>query len=206
MSRKALNVPVVSRATVRTAFCLLLALPAAILLSRATAGELLAMDWLRPTGELSVRLMILALLPGPLLAAFPGNRFLLRWIAVRRYLGVAAFAYALLHLAAYVIDMGQLPAMVEELALPGIWTGWLALGLLMPPAAISHDRMMRMLGPNWKRVQRMVYFALALTIAHWLLLDWSWKPVAVHLAPLFAAWTLRALRGRRPLPAKRSSA
>ena len=60
---------------------------------------------------------------------------------------------------------------------------------------------MRRLGRNWKAVQRLVYLALVIGLAHWVLLDWAWQPAALHLAPLVLAWILRALgRGRRFKP------
>ena len=183
-----------SRGIGKTILWLLLAIPAALMLHGLVGGDVLPMDLLHPSGEMSVRLMVLAMLPGPLIDAFGPNRFLRGWLAIRRNLGIAAFAYALLHLAIYVIDMRSLAAMLDEVGLPGIWTGWLSLFLMIPPAAISFDRAMRRLGRNWKRVQRLVYLALAPGLAHWLLLDWDWRPAAVHLLPLAIAWLLRAWR------------
>jgi sulfoxide reductase heme-binding subunit YedZ len=173
---------------------LLLATPAALMLRGLIGGEALPMDLLHPSGEMSIRLMVLAMLPGPLIDAFGPNRFLRGWLSIRRNLGVAAFSYALLHLAIYVIDMRSFAAMLDELGLPGIWTGWLSLFLMIPPAAISFDRAMRRLGRNWKRLQRIVYLAFALALIHWWLLDRAWGPAAVHLAPLVVAWLLRAWR------------
>lgn len=169
----------------------LLALPAALMIAQLARGETLAMDLLHPSGENAVRLLILALLPGPLSEVFGSNRMLRAWLALRRNLGVAAFAYGLLHLAFYLIDMRFLPAIVEELELPGIWTGWLALALMAVPAAVSFDAAMRTLRRRWKLVQRLVYPALFLTLAHWLLLDWEWQPALVHAAPVLIAWLLR---------------
>lgn len=176
---------------------LLLAVPAMLMLSRLASGATLPMDLLHPSGEMSIRLMVLAMLPGPLTDAFGARRFLLGWLAIRRNLGVAAFAYALLHLVFYCLDMRMFTAMLEELTLPGIWTGWLALALLIPPTAISFDRAMYALGERWKQLQRLVYPALFATLAHWLLLDWKWQPAAIHLAPLVIAWSLRTIR-RQP--------
>jgi methionine sulfoxide reductase heme-binding subunit len=176
----------------RAAVWLVLAIPAIAMLASFTHGTTLAMDLLHPTGETSVRLMILALLPGPLVDAFGANRFLRLWVGIRRNLGVASFLYALLHLAFYAVDMGSLAAILDELGLPAIWTGWLALALIAPAAVISFDRAVRALGRRWKQVQRIVYLALAATVLHWLLLDWEWQPAALHLAPLIVAWGLRA--------------
>jgi sulfoxide reductase heme-binding subunit YedZ len=185
----------------RIALWLLLALPAACLLRELYDDAVLAMDLLRPSGEMAVRLMVLALLPGPLAEVFGPNRLLRTWLAIRRNLGVAACGYALLHLVIYFIDMGRLAAVLDELALPGIWTGWLALLLMALPAAISTDRAMRALGRRWQRIQRCVYPALLLTFVHWLLLDHEWSAAAVHAAPLMIAWSLRALhRLRRRQP------
>ena len=164
-----------------------LAIPAALMVQRIASGEM------------SVRLMILALLPGPLTDALGPNRFLRGWLAIRRNLGVAAFLYALLHLVFYVLDMQLVSAMVDELAIPGIWTGWLAFALLLVPAAISFDTAMRRLGRRWKQLQRLVYPAFLLALIHWLLLDWAWGPALVHLAPLLVAWTLRMFMRRRTI-------
>lgn len=187
----------------RAALWVLLALPGAAMLFQLARGNVLTMDLLHPSGETAVRLMVLALLPGPLAAAFgPAYgiaRVLRGWLAIRRDLGVAAFGYGLLHLAIYLIDLGSLAALLDELGLSAIWTGWLALALLVVPAAISSDMAQRALGRAWPALQRLVYPALILTLLHWLLLDWHWQGAAFHLFPLLAAWTARfAAQHRRP--------
>jgi sulfoxide reductase heme-binding subunit YedZ len=175
---------------------LLLALPAALMLRQLANGEALAMDLYHPSGEMAVRLMVLALLPGPLSEFFGPNRFLRGWLAIRRNLGVAAFAYGLLHLVFYVIDMQIVSAMVDELELPSIWTGWLSLMAMAVPAAISFDVAMRRLRRRWQQLQWLVYPAFILALVHWLLLGWSWGPALIHLAPVALAWSLRALARR----------
>lgn len=184
---------------------LVLATPAALMASRFGTGAASAFDFYHPTGELSLRLMIAALLPGPLTEFFGPNRFLRGWLAIRRNLGVAGFAYGALHLGFYVLDVQTLAAMLGEVDLPGIWTGWLALALMAIPAAISRDRAMRALGRRWKHWQRLVYPALLLALAHWALLDRDPVPALVHLAPLGLAWSLR-LAARRGFRFKRRPA
>ncbi|HMU22340.1 MAG TPA: ferric reductase-like transmembrane domain-containing protein [Sphingorhabdus sp.] len=169
----------------------LLALPAFVMLREWITGDTLTMDLLEPSGDMAVRLMILALLPGPLIAYFGSNRILRAWLAIRRNLGVAAFCYALLHLAFYVFDMQTLAAMADELGLPGIWTGWLAFALMIPAAATSWNGAVRQLGRHWKSVQRIVYGAALIAFVHWFLLEPSWLKAAVHAAPLIAVWLLR---------------
>lgn len=191
-----------TRTAGRAALWLLLALPGAAMLFQLAQGQVLTMDLLHPSGETAVRLMVLAMLPGPLAAAFgPASgiaRLLRGWLVIRRNLGVAAFGYALLHLALYLIDLGSLAAVLDELGLSAIWTGWLALALLAVPAAISSDPAQRALGRAWSALQRLVYPALILTLLHWLLLDWHWQGAALHLFPLLVAWTARFAARQRP--------
>lgn len=192
------------RSTIKALICTALAVPGAMMVRDFWYGHALAMDLLDPSGEMAIRLVILAMLPGPLVEAFGSNRFLRFWLMLRRNLGVAAFGYALLHLLFYAADI-SMPAMVDEFGLPGIWTGWLALALLVPPAAISSNAAVRALGRRWKTVQRLVYAALAFSIAHWLLLAWEWLPTILHLAPLALVWLLR-LRQHRAIVRQRSVA
>lgn len=191
------------RRSIKALVCAALAVPGAAMLHDFATGHTLAMDLLDPSGELAVRLMILAMLPGPLVEAFGPNRFFRAWLMLRRNLGVAAFGYALLHLLFYAADMTT-PTMLDELGLSGIWTGWLALALLIPPAAISFDFAARKLGRRWKRIQHLVYLALALAVAHWLLLAWEWWSAALHLGPLTLAWLLR-FRQRRAIARYRNA-
>ena len=181
-------------------FWLALAVPAALMIADLARGTL-AMDLLHPTGELSLRLMVLALLPGPLIEVFGPNRFLRGWVAIRRNLGVAAFGYGALHLVFYAIDMGALLPIIAEFALPAIWTGWLGFALMLAAAAISTNRAMAALGRRrWKRIQQGIYAAFILALLHWALLDRAWGASLIHLAPVALAWALRfAVQFRRRL-------
>lgn len=180
----------------RALLWLLLALPAAGMMFGYLSGNTLAMDLLHPSGEMSVRLMILALLIGPLVDIFGPNKFFRLWMRTRRNLGVAAFAYGALHLLFYVLDMGRLDAILDELAIPSIWTGWLSFFALLAAAVISNDRAVRRLGIWWKRIQRLAYAAFIIGLVHWLLLGWTAGPALVHLGPLLIVWIARAFWGR----------
>ncbi|TIX51491.1 ferric reductase-like transmembrane domain-containing protein [Alteraurantiacibacter aquimixticola] len=170
---------------------LLLAVPTALMLRQYASGEALAMHMYHPSGETALRLMLLAMLVGPMTDIFGPNRFLRGWMAIRRNLGVAAFCYGALHLAFYFIDMGALAYVIDELPLPSIWTGWLSFAFMLAAASISTDRAMRRLGRSWKRIQQGVYPAYLLACIHWWLLDRDAGPALVHLAPLLIVWTLR---------------
>lgn len=177
----------------RAILWLVLAIPAALMARALASGEVLAMDLYHPSGELAIRLMLLAMLAGPLPDIFGRNRFFRGWLAIRRNLGVAAFGYAALHVVIYFIDVQTLAAVLDELPLPSIWTGWLGFAFMLAAGAISNDWAMRRLGRNWKRVQRGVYAAFILAAIHWWLLDRNPGPALVHLTPLLVAWIARLL-------------
>ncbi len=173
---------------------LLLAGPAALMSYHAITGKALLMDLLHPTGELSIRLMLLAMLVGPLIDIFGAKRILRGWLAFRRNLGVAAFGYAALHLVFYAIDMGALAPIAQEAFLPSILAGWFAFAFMTAAASISFDRAMVAMGRRrWKWVQRGVYAAFILTVLHWGLLDRNFTPALIHLAPLALVWAGRGI-------------
>lgn len=178
----------------------LLASPAFVIGWRYAAGLADAADLLHPTGEMSVRLMIVAMMIGPARRLWPRSRWL-RWLLLRRRpIGVAAFGYAALHLLFYLIDMETLKFMLDEIGAPGIWTGWLAFALMLPPALASNDAAMRFLATRWKVVQRLLYPAMPLIVVHWALLMYDWLPALVHVAPLVALHIAAAIKFRLPKP------
>jgi methionine sulfoxide reductase heme-binding subunit len=162
---------------------IVLALPAALMLSSGAEPA----EMLHPSGEMSARLMIIAMMIGPL-SDLLGQRDWLRWLLRhRRHFGVAAFGFAALHTFFYMRDMEwSLSDMLAEIDAPGIWTGWLALLIMLLPALASNDAAMRLLRRNWKRVQQLAYGVAILTLAHWILVvyDAPLGPSLIHFAPL----------------------
>lgn len=174
---------------------LLLAVPAALILHRyATTPDIWPGDLLHPTGEWSARAIIFALMLTPLARLWPGLRPV-RWLVRhRRAFGVAAFGYAVLHLVFYILDMETVAAMLAEVGAPGIWTGWLALLCMVPPALASNDAAMRLLRANWKRVQRLAYPVAVLTLVHWILVHDGMASALVQFAPLILLQLIRLFR------------
>ena len=143
-------------------------------------------ELLHPTGEFSARFLIIAMLASPLALIFRNARFP-KWLKKnRRYFGVAAFAYALLHTIFYLVDKGSLQPVLAELPKLYIWTGWVAFLIFIPLAATSFDYFVRKMGTNWKLLQRTTYVAAVLTLVHWAALhDWGGiGPALVHFGPL----------------------
>lgn len=157
-----------------------------------------------PTGEWSARLLIITMMITPLAMLFKGQGWT-RWLKKnRRYFGVAAFAYAVLHTIFYLIDKGSLARIIGQLDRTYIWTGWVAFLIFIPLAVTSTDGWVRKLGTWWKPLQRWTYVAALFTLVHWASLH-NWEHPAhalVHFAPLAALEAYRLwywyLRPRTP--------
>ena len=111
---------------------------------------------LHPTGEFAARFMIISMIISPFRLLFPKNAFWYWMLRRRRYFGVAAFLYAVLHTVLYIVDMGSWQSILGEFWALGIWTGWLAFFVFLPMAVTSNDASVRRLGRYWKPLQRLV--------------------------------------------------
>jgi sulfoxide reductase heme-binding subunit YedZ len=175
----------------RLAFCLVLALPGAWWLSGYWTGRLFYGEVVHATGLLSARLLIAALAIAPLIRVLPRVRWL-GWLRRRRrYLGVAAFGYALFHALVYVARQAAIGDLIEDARAAAMWTGWVALLVMLTLAATSNDTSVRFLGPRWKRLHRVVYIAAVLSFAHWVLSAFDPIPGYIHFAVLAAIEGLR---------------
>jgi sulfoxide reductase heme-binding subunit YedZ len=154
-------------------------------------------------GLWTIRLIFLALAVTPL-------RQVLQWprlIIVRRMIGVAAFAYVLVHFSLYVTSQAfDLEKVASEIIRRVYLTiGFAALLGLMALAATSTDGMVRRLGgKRWQRLHRLVYLIGVLAVIHNCFqskLD-EWEPtVMAGLLAWLLSYRLLAARlgGRRGL-------
>ena len=124
-------------------------------------------EMIHRTGLWAIRFLTLALLATPLMrgARYP------KLVAIRRMVGVAAFAYACAHLFLYVVDQHfALLHVASEIALRFYLTigfvTWLGLAAL---AATSTDAMIRRLGPRWKTLHSLVYGIAVLALLHFMI-------------------------------------
>ncbi len=168
----------------------LLALPAAFMLNEAVTSENARIIHILvdPSGKTSARLLIITMMATPLALVLRGWRGPVWLKKNRRYLGVAAFCYGVLHTGFYLIDKASMARVIEELPRFYIWTGWLAFAIFIPLAATSMDYFVRTMGRNWKVLQRFTYGAAVLTLLHWAALhNWgSVTPALIHFGPLIA--------------------
>ncbi len=142
---------------------------------------------LRATGDWALWLVLLTLAVSP-------ARVLLRWpwvVGLRRALGVAAAAYATLHLLLYCQDENwHLGFIASEITLRFYLSiGTLALLMLLALAATSTNASQRRLGRNWKRLHALVFPALLLSLWHDFL-EAKADISAVVLLAGFSCWLL----------------
>ena len=201
------NVPLVRLLNVSWFTWLVLALPGLVLTYRYASGTTFYGEYLHTTGELGVWLLILTLAVTPLKLLFPRARWV-AWLARRRrYLGVAAFGYSLLHAVAYLARQTAFTRIHEEAVELGLATGWIAFVVMLALAATSNDTSVRFLRARWKTLHRAVYVAAALTLAHWILTAFDPTAAYVHLGVLATLEAIRLLLSyrRRGRPAHQPS-
>ena len=142
-------------------------------------------------GTWALRLLLITLAVSPL-RQWTGQPQLLRF---RRMLGLYAFLYATLHLAAYlVLDLrGYWEIILEDIARrPYITVGFTAWLLLLPLAVTSTKGWIRRLGRNWARLHKLVYAVGVLAVLHF----W-WLVKSDIREPLLYAAILAVLLGWR---------
>lgn len=168
----------------------LLALPAVSMFIGLTNSESYRY-LIHPSGEFSARFMIITMIATPLRMLFPTSGAPL-WLAKnRRYFGVAAGLYGALHTVFYLLKLNDLDRIIADLSDTGIWTGWLAMAIFVVLTATSNDASIRFIKRGWKKLQRFVYPAAVLTLAHWLFVAHDMVPALIHFVPLAALETYR---------------
>jgi len=146
------------------------------------------------TGVLATQLLIVTLAITPLQRVLPRFRWLTWLRRRRRYLGVAAFGYSLLHAAIYFARQDALARVLEDVREAAMWTGWIALVLMLILAVTSNDQSVRWLGRRWQLLHRIVYLAAALTLVHWILSAFDPTTAYVCLGILAALELIRVVR------------
>jgi len=178
-------------------------LPAALLAHAvwqdpASLGANPAETILHETGDWCLQFLLLTLAVTPLRRISGWN-----WpIRFRRMLGLFAFAYGVLHLAAYTAfdQYFDVAAIVKDIyKRPFITVGFAALLLMLPLAVTSTKGWIRRLGgEGWNRLHKATYAVAVLGVVHywWLVKrDITWP--AIYAAILAVLLGYRLLRRRR---------
>lgn len=179
---------------------LVLALPGVYMVAGLWQETIFYGEFIHASGEMGARLLILTMAITPFCLMFPRAAWP-RWLLQRRrYLGVAAFGYALLHAVVYVGRQADLAAILDDARATAMWTGWVAFAIMIALALTSNDRSVRALRKAWKVLHRWVYVAALLTFLHWVLSAFDPVPGAIHCGVLAALegyrlWKTRFARG-----------
>lgn len=161
----------------------LLAVPGLLLLAHdaLSAGKY---DYLRWTGLLSVWFLLATLATSPLRNLAPHLAWV-QWLRRnRRYIGVASFWYASLHLA-YFLKNATAGSFLRSFVRSEIITGWVAWFIFIALTVTSFDAMVRRMGfPAWRRLHWHVYTAAVLTVLHWAMTSYRFVEIALYVLPL----------------------
>ena len=188
------------RRGLRPALWLLVVLPAPVLVARLLLDQLGANpieELEHATGGWALRFLIASLAVTPLLR-LTGWGWLVR---ERRFLGLAAFAWTVIHLSVYTVvdwffDWSEIWKDIRKHLY--ITLGMLAFVLLVPLALTSTQRAIRRLGgARWRSLHRLAYVAVLLGCLHYV---WAVKQ-DITMPIVYAGITvaLLAARGiRRP--------
>ena len=104
------------------------------------------------------------------------------WIKFRRMLGLFVFFYATIHLLTYVgLDyrFDWEPIINDVLKKKYIFIGFSAWLLLIPLAATSSQKMIRILRHNWKNLHRLIYVIAIFGSLHYI-----WLSKTIFFKPL----------------------
>lgn len=163
-------------------------------------------DAIHTTGDWAVRFLLLSLAVTPAMRSFRWPRLL----TVRRMIGVAVFAYVLIHFALYVVDQHfDLAKVATEIVLRIYLTiGFIALAGLAVLAATSTDAAVRRLGaPRWQALHRIVYLVTPLALLHFFMqskIDVSQPALMSGFFIWLMGWRVivwwRRRAGRDPVP------
>ena len=136
----------------------------------------------------------------------------LRWgginlLKFRRAIGLLAFSYIVLHLAAWVsLDLGFRWGQIatDLYKRPYILVGMTGLLAMVPLAATSNNAALRRLGgAAWRRLHKLAYLAAVAGAVHFVMIGKVWKVESLtYLAIVVALLLVRAIRqGKQRLQA-----
>lgn len=178
-------------------FCLILAVPAYPLVEDLFLGDRYYAEMMHVSGVWSAQLLVASLAITPISKLLGNSSWgapAVRWmLRRRRHIGVASFAYALLHTVHYIQEIGDVENILLEALDIELSVGWLGLLALLPLAVTSNDVSLRFLKRGWKKLHRLAYPAAVLIFVHWLLFDFFPDEALTWIAILVALRLFQAL-------------
>lgn len=121
------------------------------------------------TAQFGAVLLVLVLLPSNLLRfGWLSKRPWLRGLArLRKPLGISSGVWFVAHSLVALVEYFELDgSLLRQLFIGDMALGVVATGIFVALLATSTNAAQRILGANWKRLQRLVWFAVPLALAH----------------------------------------
>jgi methionine sulfoxide reductase heme-binding subunit len=122
---------------------------------------------LHVSGEIAIWNLGAVLSLTPLRVLFPRSMIVNALNRHRRYIGVSACVYGLIHFSCHVLYQGDWDDLLQSFAKPFIWFGLAGLSILVLLALTSNNWAVRKLGGRrWKLLHRLAYVAAIVLIFH----------------------------------------
>jgi sulfoxide reductase heme-binding subunit YedZ len=156
---------------------------------------------LHVSGEIAIWTLGTVLSLTPLRVLFPHSAMVNALNRHRRYIGVSACLYGLIHFSCHVLYQGDWDDLVQSFSKPFIWFGLGGLSILVVLALTSNNWSVRKLGgKRWKVLHRLAYLAAIILLyhqsiagkGHWYVARWLLFPLlALQTARVIKSWSKR---------------
>jgi methionine sulfoxide reductase heme-binding subunit len=122
---------------------------------------------LHVSGEIAIWTLGAVLSLTPLRVLFPRSAIVNALNRHRRYVGVSACIYGLIHFSCHVLYQGDWEDLLQSFSKPFVWFGLLGLSILVLLALTSNNWSVHKLGgKRWKLLHRLAYVAAIALIYH----------------------------------------
>jgi methionine sulfoxide reductase heme-binding subunit len=122
---------------------------------------------LHVSGEIAIWTLGAVLTLTPLRVLFPRSAVVNALNRHRRFIGVSACIYGLIHFSCHVLYQGDWDDLLQSFSKPFIWYGLAGLSILVLLTLTSNNWAVRTLGgKRWKLLHRLAYLAAILLIYH----------------------------------------
>lgn len=159
---------ILARKTV--ALAVLIGVGVCLLIIPALTGQLGANPierLLHVSGEIAIWTLGAVLSLTPLRVLFPRSAIVNALNRHRRFIGVSACIYGLVHFSCHVLYQGDWDDLRQSFGKPFIWFGLAGLSILILLALTSNNWAVKILGGRrWKLLHRLAYLAAILLIYH----------------------------------------
>jgi len=119
------------------------------------------------SGETAIWTLGAVLSLTPLWVLFPRSAIVNALNRHRRYIGVSACIYGLIHFSCHVLYQGDWEDLLQSFTKPFTWFGLTGLSILVVLALTSNNWSVRKLGrKRWKLLHRLAYVAAIVLIYH----------------------------------------